>query len=135
MKKLTKKQLEKNLAKENEELWKTGCFLKWENKCEGCGKPVSTYHHFIYRSRCKAMTYDIDNGIPVCKECHNIIHFSRYDNKRYEILNNIVKNRGEQWLQSINKKVKELTGKPLPSNWLQKENQRLQKEIKKYEKI
>ena len=51
------------------------------------------------------------------------------------VLNNIVKNRGEQWLQSINKKVKELTGKPLPANWLQKENQRLQKEIKKYEKI
>ncbi|MFA5442057.1 MAG: hypothetical protein WC288_01965 [Candidatus Paceibacterota bacterium] len=128
------RQTKKELEKEASKLWQIACSLKWGNKCEVSGNPASTFHHFIYRSRCKAMTYDVMNGVPVSKEIHNIIHFSRYDDQRYEVLNKIIKKRGEDWFNYV--KAKRLESKPFNIrniDWLKEQIKNLKEFISKYE--
>lgn len=135
MKVKEERKLKKELEKEAMELWKRACALKWGTRCEITGKPASTFHHFIYRSRSKAMTYDVMNGVPVSAEVHNIIHFSRYDDKRYEVLNKIIQHRGQEWFNYIKAKRNE----PPPAGigsvaWLQDQIKKLKEFINQYEK-
>lgn len=44
------------------------------NKKCFCGRPYVCLHHFIRKSTCLATRWDLDNGIPVCNECHCRIH-------------------------------------------------------------
>ena len=43
--------------------------------CCLCGeRPITVGHHFIYKSQSNATRYYLPNIIPLCKECHCLIH-------------------------------------------------------------
>lgn len=43
--------------------------------CWVCGeKPVSCGHHFILKSRSYATRYYLPNIIPICRDCHCLVH-------------------------------------------------------------
>lgn len=69
-----KKTKKKNLRKEADKALQDK--IRAENKiCFVCEKrPVSCGHHFILASRSLALRYYLPNIIPICKECHYLIH-------------------------------------------------------------
>lgn len=40
------------------------------NNCLECGKPFNSVHHIIPVAADKSLAFDINNGIPLCKDCH-----------------------------------------------------------------
>ena len=103
-------------------LWKIACMKKWGNICECCGKPASTYHHFIERSRCTNLKYDVENGVPLCgrygNNCHYNIHFSHDTLVRYNLKKTIIDKRGPEWLAYITKQSK-VKGLKTNVSWLE----------------
>ena len=50
-------------------------FEKYGKQCLECGKRENVQvHHLVYRKRKHVWEYDLDELIPLCKECHEKIH-------------------------------------------------------------
>ena len=47
--------------------------LQNKMKCHFCGKPSSQIHHIITRANI-LLRYDLTNLLPVCDDCHRLIH-------------------------------------------------------------
>lgn len=94
---MTKKELKKELS----ESWRTKGFQVFGTKCEGCGKPAVHGHHYVPRSKCVGLKYDLDNFVPLCFHCH----FSRIHKGDPVIHRIIILKRGQKWYNRLfNKK-------------------------------
>jgi 5-methylcytosine-specific restriction endonuclease McrA len=96
-----KKTPKSELEKELNNLWKDTSRKVYPVKCLVCEGNLSTYHHFIPKSRSLALRYDIQNSIPICQICHYKIHFSSKPSEVYEIVQTIIKKRGDNWYKYI----------------------------------
>jgi len=105
MKKLTHKQI---LAKEADKLWKQACLKRYGDRCLICGAPMSEFHHFIPKSKCGLLKYDIENGVPVCRKHHSILHYiTKNPVDVANLVNVIEKKRGKEWRAYIDRKQEE----------------------------
>jgi hypothetical protein len=118
----TPKQL---LADENLNLWKERCLSLYGEYCLVCGEQGITFHHFILISRNGLMKYDVENGVPLCKKHHYIIHFSKSPSEIHRTVEAIRKARGKKWCDYIDKheKIHKSSFKTL--SWLQEQNKQL----------
>jgi len=91
-KKESLKSLEKNADRLYQEVGRS-----LYNKCLICGGEYSCLHHFFPKSTSSALSYDIDNGIPICVKCHCRIHSS--DDPTNNII--IISAKGEKWLKDL----------------------------------
>ena len=117
---LNKKQI---LEKELNDLWKAKCLETYEHFCEYCGQPLSTFHHFIPKSRSTLLRYDIKNGIALCQKCHYKIHFSSKPSEVYEIVKAIRESRGKEWVKYIEERERETISKTI--KWLEEQKEKL----------
>lgn len=73
------------LAFENKKRWllkKAKIFHERERKCEICGTEISIeVHHIISRTKQPCLTFDNENLIVLCENCHKRIHSE--DKHRY----------------------------------------------------
>lgn len=75
-------------------------YTKKYPKCDICGKPTYTMHHFVEKSRSNRLRYEPENLIPVCKLCHYYIHnrtgmFGLNNiNRSYDCVDRIIQKRG-----------------------------------------
>jgi len=128
MKKLTHKQ---ELAKEAIDLWKQACLKRYGDKSEVSGKPISTFHHFIPKSRNGLLKYDIENGVGLTLKEHYDIHFSPNPVVIHDLVEAIEKKRGKDWRAYIDKKQEENRnmGGYKSIGWLEEQIRILQKWI------
>ena len=101
LRKTQKKQLQKTLNR----LWAECALGKWRNVCY-CGESATCFHHFIPKSRCNNLRYDIENAVPVCKACHWVLHSSPDTLKRRAVEDRVINKRGIEWLAYIKKESK-----------------------------
>lgn len=92
MKKTKKQELKKYLDK----LWKAKCFIKWGQTCLCCGKPANVFHHYIPRSKSFGLTWDVMNGVPLCRAEHYLIHNSHNPDVTTQICNRIIDMMGKE---------------------------------------
>ena len=45
-----------------------------ENLCQICNKTADVSHHLIYKITEPKLSLNINNGIPLCNDCHNEVH-------------------------------------------------------------
>lgn len=98
-------------------------FIKNHLKCQYCGKPTEHIHHLI------PIVVGGDNResnlIPLCGECHGLIHNKHFNNDWKEAQRiGIERAKAEG-------KFKGGQPKPKPDNWLEKYNQWKNKNITK----
>jgi len=55
-------------------------------KCLCCPNTAVELHHVIRRGKGKGGTDNPENLAPLCRTCHDILHFSKDTNKQNEIL-------------------------------------------------
>ena len=77
--------------------WMLAVMKKYGMLCELCGDPAITAHHFIPQSISRALRYEVDNGVPICKKHHFDIHVR--DDPAPDLL--IRADRGEKWYKKI----------------------------------
>jgi len=85
------------LRKKADKLFYQVVMAKNNGICEVCGAMASTAHHFVFKSQSAELRYDTRNGIPICLKCHFRIH-SLGD---AEIVNNIIRKRGQKWADEL----------------------------------
>lgn len=51
--------------------------MELTNKCINCGKPATHWHHVVPRS---LGGNDTTNKVPLCEQCHGIIHSVSFNN-------------------------------------------------------
>jgi len=90
----------KELAKITNEWWKVACLKQWGNRCCVCGREATTVHHFFPKGCYKNLKYEIENGVPICNDCHKRHH----SNGDKEIHKKIVEKRGEVWYNKLKSK-------------------------------
>ena len=130
--KKTPKQL---LADENLDLWKERCLSLYGDYCLVCGEQPITFHHFILKSRNGLMAYDTENGVPLCKKHHYIVHFSASPSEIHRTIEAIRKARGKKWCDYIDRKEKIHKASFKTLAWLKAENERLKNLLKEFKKI
>ncbi len=71
-------------------------------KCEYCSNQSQVGHHFVPKSVCSNLRYDLANVIPLCHGCH-----MKHHNGDPMIHAYIVKKRGDTWFKYIarNRKI------------------------------
>lgn len=64
-------------TKITEEEWRIIILKKYNFKCGHCGNPANSVHHIYSRFYCKkknpSLEWDLNNGIPLCYNCHEKI--------------------------------------------------------------
>ena len=65
-------------------------------QCSVCCKPISCGHHFITKAASNALRYYLPNIIPICRECHCLVHTQLH---LVEPL--ICFQRGEKWYDDL----------------------------------
>ena len=128
---MRKKNKKRELKKEAERLMYQLAFRLYGDRCEICGsKKGVVVHHFVFRSKCKALTYEKDNLIVLCRDCHFKLHHTK-SSSIIEL--KIIQKRGEKWLKRLLRKYEK--AKKLPSyygvRWLEEQIKKLKREIKK----
>lgn len=70
--------------------WRTAVFEKNNYGCKFCGDRSSkdgrielNAHHIKYYNDYPELRFDVNNGITLCKSCHNSLHWDRI--KLYEV--------------------------------------------------
>jgi hypothetical protein len=66
-------------------------------KCLVCKRPATVTHHFIPKSVCSALRYNIQNGIPLCHQHHCRIHSS--DDPF--LVTEILRAKGADWFEEL----------------------------------
>jgi len=54
-------------------LWRKACLALYGDRCFVCGGEVSGVHHIVRRRR-RLLRWDVLNGMPLCKSCHEKAH-------------------------------------------------------------
>ena len=78
--------------------------MKDNPRCLICNKPANCLHHFIPKSVCAALRYEIKNGIPICAGCHLRLHSS--GDPEYEQI--IIRKKGQAWYDELQKMRKRI---------------------------
>jgi len=59
--------------------WSRQVKEKYGDRCIRCGKTSAEIeiqaHHLLPKNYMPELMFDVDNGRPLCKECHNLIHY------------------------------------------------------------
>ena len=122
---IVKAKLEKGSArKERNPNWKGGISDNWSNLkcsreyvqwrkaiferdnyiCQGCGYDkgnIIQAHHILPRSKFPHLTFSINNGITLCKDCHKKIHSKRSNLQSGELLESpMMDNQQPSWVES-----------------------------------
>lgn len=69
-------------------------FSRDEKTCQICEKQGTDVHHIIEMSKDKTKHFDIENGVTLCKECHDI-KVSKKERKWEMYFNNVLSLRNE----------------------------------------
>lgn len=83
----------------------TPIIKKRHPNCLLCGKYTQVAHHFIRKSVSSKLRYEFDNLIPLCNGCHFRLH--HVDEGGY--VGRIIKIKGQDWFNSIEKTKREYT--------------------------
>lgn len=51
-------------------LWRRAVFHRWGFACAICGARYGLEVHHIVKRRVKLLRWNLQNGLPVCRECH-----------------------------------------------------------------
>lgn len=61
--------------------WSKAIRNRDKNTCQICGKKGKFAHHILHKSKYPLLAFNTNNGISLCKRCHNEVHFPiRRDN-------------------------------------------------------
>lgn len=120
-----KPTLKQRLEKQANGLWILASIRKWGKFCY-CGTSFISIHHFIPKSRCLALKFDVDNGCPICRACHWVIHSSPDTLKRREVEDRIIDKRGPDWLAYITEQSK-VKGLKKNTMWLEGQIKKLER--------
>lgn len=52
--------------------------LRKNKRCHFCGKPATEIHHIRGRSNL-LLRYDLNNLLPLCRDCHSLVHLKNID--------------------------------------------------------
>ena len=96
------------LKREADILWQFAVLKKYGKRCEVCGEPTGTAHHFFPKGSFSQLRYDIDNGVPLCVSCH----FKHHQIGDPTIHQKIISKRGLKWYKDLTEKSKKLLTKP-----------------------
>lgn len=110
--KLNKEQLHKLALK----MWQLAVIKRFGNQCAICGQPAEQIHHFIPTHSHAGLKYFIENGIPLCKKHHYLIHHSHNPYEIYKLVKQIIDSRDEDFIAVIETKFKQASHK-----WLKKD--------------
>jgi hypothetical protein len=85
-------------------------YTKKYPKCDICGKPTYTIHHFIEKSRSNRLRYEEENLIPLCFNCHYSVHNACAGRplnnviRSYNCVDLIIQKRGgKEWKEKMEK--------------------------------
>jgi len=112
--------IRRKLIAEGEKLWCQACRKKWGTKCILCGKPATQCHHFIPKSRCAHLRFNVNNCIQMCFSCHHRFHYTGDPRIPIEIIGW----RGDEWWQDLFKKSQKV-GKYATMRFIRSEVNRL----------
>lgn len=87
-------------------LWQEAALKKWGSICLVTGESAIVFHHYVSRSRCNNLKYDVQNAVPLNKDTHWVIHFSPDVFKRRAAEDKILQARGRVWQDYIEKNSK-----------------------------
>ena len=121
----TIKQLADDLEKN---YWKLLVFKKWGEKCLLCNKKAILSHHFYPKHKYRALRFNIDNGVPLCRKCHFSLH-----KKDPTLSNQIVDKRGLKWYIKIKKEMEKKRIVGYNKKWIEDEKNKLINIFKKYD--
>jgi 5-methylcytosine-specific restriction endonuclease McrA len=125
-----KKSKKSKLKEECERLMYKLAKILYGDNCEICGSKFGiVVHHFIPRSKCKALIYTPENWVILCRNCHFDFHM-RYNSI---IAGKIVEKRGTNWFNKLNElyeKARKMKGY-YGIRWLEQQKQFLEEQIKK----
>jgi len=80
-------------------------YVRLKNKnvlCFLCGnKPVQVGHHFVYKSQSNSCRYYLSNIIPLCNDCHCLIHAQPSMNNA-----RVCFKMGEEWFRELEEEKK-----------------------------
>lgn len=71
---MTKPDKKKQLEKVCERLWSKSVITR-DNACRGCNSQMVMQAHHIRGRQHKATTYDLSNGLTLCRRCHSLQKF------------------------------------------------------------
>lgn len=57
-------------------------------RCKYCKRPAECIHHIIEKSRSFLLRWDLQNAMPVCIRCHNLIHTGKIKTEKNTYLKN-----------------------------------------------
>lgn len=46
----------------------------FNNQCQTCSSQAEISHHILHKSKYPALSLNVNNGIALCKKCHNEVH-------------------------------------------------------------
>jgi 5-methylcytosine-specific restriction endonuclease McrA len=46
-----------------------------DTQCQVCGAKAEHAHHLFYKVKYPALAYNLNNGIGLCTDCHNEVHY------------------------------------------------------------
>ena len=93
-----KKQTKERLRTKADKVLQDYIRLKHKNElCWSCGeRAVTVGHHFISKANSMALRYYIPNIIPVCAQCHSLVHC-----QPHLVEPKICYKLGEAWYQDL----------------------------------
>ena len=93
----------RKLRSQADKIW-YDIIIKEHPICEGCGDEKSIQaHHYYYKGSFGHLRYNLDNGIGLGLKCHFLLH--HHDPKPIE--EEIIKRRGQKWLNNLSKLSKQ----------------------------
>ena len=113
----------KRLRKEADRLYQEVC-LKLNPLSMVSGKKAEVTHHFVPKSLCMALRYDVANGITLT----NGEHFQHHTQGDPEIFQGMTANKSPEWFEYIKSKRQEIVSPTI--KWYQEQIANLQCQVK-----
>ncbi len=54
--------------------WSATIKKQFNNQCQNCPSQSEISHHILHKSKYPALSLNVNNGIALCKNCHNEVH-------------------------------------------------------------
>lgn len=106
-------------------LLKEYTLLRANNKCEVCGDPASTAHHYHPQSGYGYLKYDERNTVSICISCH-----FKHHQKGDPIVHETIYKKRKKDIEAL-KKIPRPTGTYITEKWIKENIERLQKLLTK----
>jgi hypothetical protein len=124
MDKRTRKESVKKLKIEAGKLWKLVVLRNNQGRCYVCGSRfMIDPHHFIPKRISLNLRYNPENGVALCRKCHNAITFK--EDPMISLI--IASKKGKNWVEYLER---EKNKKVIPNKkWYKEQIMRLKKEL------